>query len=113
MIFVRDGHTIECAPDGVDALELLTRRPTEFDLLITDHHMPRMNGLDLVKNVRRLPFAGKIVVFSSELNPAIAMEYNALGVDRILFKPVYPSYLRQAIVELFPTGTEAAREIGA
>ncbi len=101
VVFVREGHTVECAPDGVEALERIMADVDAFDLLITDHHMPRMNGLDLVKNIRRLAFKGKIMVFSSELNPAIAAEYTALGVDRLLFKPVYPSYLRQAIAELF------------
>jgi len=101
-VFSRDGHHVECASDGVYGLDALAANQYRFDLLITDHHMPRMNGLDLLKNVRRLPYHGKRVVFSSELNPAISAEYQALGVDRMLFKPVYPSYLRQVLAELFP-----------
>lgn len=104
-LFTRDGHTVECAVDGVEALDRISSQPDAFDLLITDHHMPRMNGLDLVTNVRRLSFHGKIMVFSSELNPEIAAEYNVATVDRILFKPVYPSFLRQVIAELFPADT--------
>ncbi len=108
MVFERDGHSIECVCDGVAALERLQERPDAFDLLITDHHMPRMNGLDLVINVRRIPFHGKIMVFSSDLNPSTAAEYGKQGVDRLLFKPVYPSYLRQTIEELFPADAELA-----
>jgi two-component system chemotaxis response regulator CheY len=108
VVFLRDGHTIDCVADGTDALAKLSADPDAYDLLITDHHMPRMNGLDLVINVRQLPFKGKIMVFSSELNPMIATEYRTLKVDRILFKPVYPSFLRQAIAELFPATNEAA-----
>ena len=107
-LFTRDGHTVECAVDGIEALERVTAQPDAFDLLITDHHMPRMNGLDLVTNLRRLPFQGKIMVFSSELNPEIAAEYTRAAVDRILFKPVYPSFLRQVIAELFPAETAAS-----
>lgn len=106
VVFSRDGHAIECVGDGVDALDKISADPNAYDLLITDHHMPRMNGLDLVTNVRRTSFQGKIMVFSSELNPAIAGEYMKLEVDRILFKPVYPSFLRQAIGELFPGAVE-------
>lgn len=102
-VFARDGHHVECAPDGVAALDVLESHRYAFDLLITDHHMPRMNGLDFLKNVSRLPYQGKRVVFSSELSPTISAEYQALGVDRMLFKPVYPSYLRQVLAELFPT----------
>lgn len=101
-VFARDGHSVECVADGVHALETLAANQYRFDLLITDHHMPRMNGLDLLRNVRRMPFQGKCVVFSSELNPAISAEYQELGIDRMLFKPVYPSFLRQVLAELFP-----------
>lgn len=101
-VFTRDGHKIDCAVDGAEALDRLVADLDAYDLLITDHHMPRMNGIDLVTEVRRLPFRGRIMVFSSELNPAVAEDYRKLGVDRILFKPVYPSFLKQTIAELFP-----------
>ncbi len=101
-VFTRDGHKIDCAVDGAEALERLELDLNAYDLLITDHHMPRMNGIDLVTEVRRRPFKGRIMVFSSELNPAVAEHYSRLGVDRILFKPVYPSFLKQTIAELFP-----------
>jgi two-component system, chemotaxis family, chemotaxis protein CheY len=99
--FTRDGHAIECVDDGALALSRLTDDP-EFDLVITDHHMPRMNGLELVKNLRARDFRGKIMVFSSELSEAVAQEYRQKHVDQILYKPVFPSVLRKSIAELFP-----------
>lgn len=98
--FSREGHGIECVADGLIALDRISA-DRGFDLLITDHHMPNMNGLDLVKGVRDLGFTGKIMVFSSELNPAVAAEYKKFNVDRILYKPVFPSVLRQTLAELF------------
>lgn len=98
--FSREGHGIECVDDGFIALNRVMADPG-FDLVITDHHMPNMNGLELVKGLRKLEFSGKIMVFSSELDPRVAAEYRKLNVDRVLFKPVFPSALRQAIVELF------------
>jgi CheY-like chemotaxis protein len=97
----REGHLIECVQDGQEALEQLVADPTGYDLLITDHHMPRLDGLGLVGKVRELPFTGKIMVFSSELSTAVSDSYHAHRVDRILFKPVFPSELRRALVELF------------
>lgn len=98
----REGHGIECVPDGQRALARLTADPS-FDLVITDHHMPVLNGLELTGRLKALPFHGKIMVFSSELSPAVAAEYRQLGVDKILYKPVFPSVLRHALGELFPT----------
>lgn len=98
--FSRDGHGIECVVDGLAGLNRVMADPN-FDLVITDHHMPNMNGLEFVKGLRNLGFPGKVLVFSSELDPKVASEYRKLHVDRILFKPVYPSVLRQTIAELF------------
>ena len=43
------GHTSKTAVDGVDALEKLTEN--RFDIVITDIHMPRMDGLELIKQI--------------------------------------------------------------
>ncbi len=46
------GGAVELAPDGVTALERLSAR--DFDILITDLNMPRMDGLTLLRQVRTL-----------------------------------------------------------
>ena len=97
----REGHLIECVSDGQEALDRITADPDAYDLLISDHHMPHLNGLELVTQVRALPFKGKILIFSSELSSTVAEAYHEQKVDRILFKPVFPSELRQALVDLF------------
>ncbi|WP_438481778.1 response regulator [Oleiharenicola lentus] len=98
----RDGHVVETHPDGAEALERLTAAPHDFDVLLTDHHMPRMNGLELVEHLRKTAFVGKILVFSSELDESIADEYRKLGVDYILPKPIVPATLRTIIASLSP-----------
>lgn len=99
--FSREGHGIECFADGALAFNRVLADPT-FDLVITDHHMPNMNGLEFVKRLREIGFAGKIMVFSSELSEIVARHYREQRVDRILYKPVFPSALRNALTELFP-----------
>jgi CheY-like chemotaxis protein len=99
--FGRDGHRVECLEDGALALARITI-DREFDLVITDHHMPNMNGLELVTRLRALKFPGKIMVFSSELSEAIARLYREQHVDRILYKPILPSALRAQLADLFP-----------
>jgi two-component system, chemotaxis family, chemotaxis protein CheY len=110
--FSRDGHGIECVADGLLALARVTADPG-FDLVVTDHHMPNMNGLELVGHLRERGFTGKLMVFCSELDPQVAAHYQRLGVDRVLYKPVFPSELRQVIRELFPNAAQAAKTISA
>jgi two-component system chemotaxis response regulator CheY len=101
MSLTRQGHSIECCVDGAAALERLAAEPTNFDVLITDHHMPNMNGLELVGALRRShPFPGKIIVFCSELSPQVSAAYVSLRVDAFLKKPVFPSALREVLARL-------------
>jgi two-component system, chemotaxis family, chemotaxis protein CheY len=96
----RDGHVVECVEDGALALEFIEGDSKSFDLVITDHHMPKLNGLELVAQLRARGFPGKIMIFTSELDREIHGAYQRLSVDRMLFKPVFPSMLRQIVAEL-------------
>jgi|GEM_PF-560813 len=109
-----DGHKIELASDGTEALSELTRKPAAFDLLITDHSMPRMNGVELVERLRDTAFAGKIVVLSAHLSAENRAAYLALGVDMMIPKPFDVHLLRAAIRQIAsgelppePTGLSA------
>jgi two-component system chemotaxis response regulator CheY len=97
----REGHTVETAEDGAVAFDRLGNDLTAFDLLITDHHMPRLNGLELVRRVRQTAFAGRIIVFSSELSEEVNEQYRQLGVDLILPKPIFPVTFRAMLSDLY------------
>jgi CheY-like chemotaxis protein len=105
IVLAREGYVIETAVDGQEALERIQQEPARFDLLITDHHMPRMNGLELVGQARQLAYPGKIIVFSSELGHTVNNQYRSHGVDMILPKPIFPLTLRKVLAHLFsPAG---------
>lgn len=111
LTLARGGHSVDCAINGAEALEQLKAAPDAYDLLITDHHMPVMNGLELVAAVRGLPsYHGRILVFTSELSLHIAAAYRRLRVDQMIPKPVFPSELRKTIAALF-SGHTAGGEV--
>jgi DNA-binding response OmpR family regulator len=95
-----DQHRVEIVSDGEEALSELTRKPGAFDLLITDHSMPRANGVELVKRLRDTAFCGKIVVLSAHLSAENRDAYLALGVDLLVPKPFDVHELRAAIRRL-------------
>jgi CheY-like chemotaxis protein len=74
--------------------------------------MPLLNGVQLIEGVRATPFSGKIIVCSSEVNPAVQEQYRQLGVDRIVDQPVFPSTLRSTLAELFPPVSALERNCG-
>jgi DNA-binding response OmpR family regulator len=94
-----DGHRIEVA-DGEQAFAELTAKPEAFDVLITDHSMPRMNGMELVRRLRDTAFRGKIVVLSAHLSAETRAAYVELGVDLMIPKPFDVHQLRAAIRQI-------------
>lgn len=60
------GYHVECAVDGAAAWEELGEK--HYDLLITDHHMPRLTGLELLVKVRAAPPVIPVVFISGLLS---------------------------------------------
>ena len=81
------GAKITNACDGWMALMKIGAATEPFDVIITDHRMPRMNGLDLVRRLRVRKFAGKIIVLSAYLTPENIQAYEELQVDMMFAKP--------------------------
>ncbi len=100
IVLGRDGHHVDSVPDGHLALELIRKDPASYDVVITDHHMPTISGLELVARLRELKFPGKIIVFSSELSTEVDDSYRRYKVDHILPKPIFPSDLRAIFATL-------------
>jgi len=113
LVLTRAGHHVETASDGEIAHQRLKAAGAGFDLLITDHQMPQVNGLELVRHVRELPFPIKIAVLAASLDPAIKSQYLSLGVHPILTKPISPSVLRAKIEEIFQGPGESHPSVAA
>jgi chemosensory pili system protein ChpA (sensor histidine kinase/response regulator) len=83
----REGYRVVTAKDGLEALERLAEeRPV---VLLSDIEMPRMDGFDLVRNVRSDPrLAGlPVVMISSRIAQKHRDHAAGLGVDHYLGKP--------------------------
>jgi CheY-like chemotaxis protein len=85
-ILIAKGHAVSVATNGKEAIDLVT--VTQFDAIITDHQMPEITGLELVRHLRAAAYAGKIFVFSGALSTPLRKEYEALKVDAIAAKPM-------------------------
>ncbi len=88
---------VTTACDGAEALAKVAAAARPFDIVITDHQMPRVTGLEMVRQLRAQDFAGKVVVLSAFLNEENVRNYAALGVDLMLAKPFDVDELRHAI----------------
>lgn len=90
----RYGYRIIDATDGRDALEVAERPENRhIDLLITDVVMPRMNGLDLARElIARRPALKAIMISGYSDDPTIPENAQSLGIS-FLGKPFRPDSL--------------------
>jgi two-component system chemotaxis response regulator CheY len=89
----------ECweAGDGREALEILRCHP--IDLILTDINMPRLNGLEMLKEMQKEQRWRKIpvVLITSQDNHEHFRETAAWGVKGYLQKPFHPETLRDLL----------------
>lgn len=91
---------VERASTGVEAIKLLST--TSIDLVLTDIHMPEINGLELVRfiksdqRLRSIP----VIVISTEAAEDDRRRALALGADDYLPKPFTAPQLRHMIKKL-------------
>jgi DNA-binding response OmpR family regulator len=88
------------ARSGWEALIKIGATARPFDLVITDHRMPRMTGLELVRQLRAKNFGGKILVLSAHLADEDIQAYEDLNVDMMMSKPFDFDELQQAMAVL-------------
>jgi len=88
------------ARNGWEALVKIGVATKPFDVVITDHRMPRMTGLELVRRLREKNFAGKILVLSAHLSDETILAYEELKVDMMMTKPFDFDELQDAMAIL-------------
>ena len=88
------------ACDGWEALIKVAASKKPFDLVITDHRMPRVGGLELVRRLRSRNFEGKILVLSAHLSDEDIQAYEELGVDMMMSKPFDFAEIQNAVAVL-------------
>ena len=82
----REGHDVLAAGDGPVAVSRLSG-PGRFDLLITDLKMPRMTGLELLAEARRLRPDMPVVLMTAFATVSTAVEAMKLGAYDYIQKP--------------------------
>ena len=91
----RQGHSVETASDGQEALGKLTGRP--FDVILSDVSMPEMDGLEFLRAVRQRDLDIPIVLMTGDPGLDSAMAAVEYGAFRYLVKPVDAGTLHEVL----------------
>jgi CheY-like chemotaxis protein/anti-sigma regulatory factor (Ser/Thr protein kinase) len=89
------GHSVKTTKDGLLALNQIRRK--DFDLVLLDLWMPRMDGLELLSQLRSEPVPPRVVVMTSDDTPESLLRAVRDRAYRYLTKPVQPKELIEVV----------------
>jgi PAS domain S-box-containing protein len=98
MIFEELFSNITIAVDGKDGLDKF--KNSSFDLIITDINMPILNGLDMIKEIKKIDDEIPILILSAHNEDNLFMDSIKLGIDGYLLKPIDIDKLAQMIYKI-------------
>lgn len=94
----RRGYRVVLACDGMEALEILKSQPIHLALL--DVHMPRLDGLGMLRTLRDAKLSLPCILMSAKLDESIVSQAKQLHTDQVLSKPFSLALLSDTIQNL-------------
>jgi len=106
----QDGHEVRCAESGVEAIELIGK--DFFDLVITDIRMKPLDGLQVLRECKRISPKTVVVIISAYANTETAVSAMKEGAYDYLPKPFKVDEMRAVISDALQIkkGAESPRE---
>ena len=103
----RTGYEIDLASNGKEGLDLFTRKPS--DLVITDIIMPEKEGLETIREMKRMQPELKIIAMSGggKISAENYLETAKIfGASRIIEKPFTQQHMVATVNQLLEEGLE-------
>ena len=100
-LFEDKGFEVVRRTDGVSALDCI--EDVCPDIILIDLMMPRMNGQDCIREIRKRGLQQPIVAFTALDDPEVHKEVTDAGCNLVLTKPCKPAVLVRHIEEMIGT----------
>ena len=105
------GCKVKLANSGKDALSLLSKETVQYDLILLDHHMPEMDGIEVARIIKNeLNIYGIKIIMLSSWGVINYVEMNELGIQSLLTKPVKQSRLFNSLTKTLQCEAEEQSE---
>lgn len=96
-ILTQLGHKVTVFANGLDALEAVKENPHDFDLVITDHSMPKITGVEIARSLRENGIDIPVILTSGYLAHTMGDEIRDVGVSEVMTKPITTQQLTETI----------------
>ena len=97
-ILLRSGYAVDTAEDGAEAWQAL--QDARYDLLITDHQMPRVTGLELIQKLRSEAMTLPVILTSGAVPTVELQRLPSLKIDAVVEKPLALDVFLRTVNEL-------------
>jgi DNA-binding NtrC family response regulator len=94
LLQAEDGLQVDTAGDGREALKILTDDKHSYSIFLTDLKMPGLDGMQLIKEIRKLSLPVTVIVMTGHGSIPDAVQAVRLGAYDFLPKPIDVDYLR-------------------
>ncbi|MEA2100713.1 MAG: response regulator [Campylobacterota bacterium] len=91
---------IDTAENGLDGLHKFKEKSENYDLIISDINMPKMNGLDMIKGIRELNREIPVVVTTAFNDNDYLLKSIEIKIDRYLMKPISIKQMMVALSDI-------------
>jgi len=82
------GYTVEGYTTSIDALEAFKKDPQKYDLVVTDHIMPKLQGVDLAGKMLEIRNTIPVLLCTGTRSEKLVEHAKAAGIIEILQKPI-------------------------
>jgi two-component system response regulator AtoC len=104
------GYAVKVAQDGEEVIASLQESPVHISAILLDIVMPRKDGLETLREIRKLSPSLPVIMVSGASSPLNVVEAMKLGATDFLGKPVTPEDLLRAVRRAFEV-TASSRDI--
>ena len=104
------GYSVTDVLDGQTALDIFTKDPDFFDLVVTDQTMPKMRGDSLARKLLKLRPALPIILCTGYSEAVSSAGSKAIGISALLHKPTEPEKLGRVVREVLNKARDSKRE---
>ena len=97
-VLIYSGYHVDAAPDGAaawDALQIF-----KYDLMVTDNHMPKVTGIELIEKLQAAQMALPVIMATGLMPSEELNRHELLQPELILIKPYTYDELLQAVKQV-------------
>ncbi len=100
-LLVSNNYTVSAASNGENALEIIKKKREDFDLVITDLGLPKINGIELARIIHKMQPTLPVIGSTGYIHPEEHKQLASNGFHYVLQKPFKLDEVLEVVTQVF------------